>query len=413
MRNYTSSIRRIMPRLLKVVLPFVMMAVVLTVSAQQITLQSASQTRQKTVNDIELQTNYKVFFGNRYFDKNKVVHFDGKELPLQAVLNKLVEGTGLSYTIDGQNIVFHLNSKKQSADTIHVFTGTIKGADGSLLAGAKIEMVDFPGKRAVTDASGRFRIAGVRSGNRIVKITFVDGSATRYREVNILARKDTDITFTFDNLVMPVVQEQPVATKTTAYYRPPVSGDTVQSFSGEQSHYMLVPWEVRTPYQPKMALKTNLLYWATTTPNVGMEFYLAPRWSLNVHAGFNSWERLGIKHWLVQPELRYWFCNTFEQHFVGIHALGGKFNLRNAKVPFTDRFDGMIYKGYGIGAGIAYGYHLPIGGRWGMEFSIGAGYVYLGYDKYKCEGCADYLGKDKKHYFGPTKTSISLIYMIR
>ena len=31
---------------------------------------------------------------------------------------------------------------------------------------------------------------------------------------------------------------------------------------------------------PVVALKTNGLYWATTTPNVGIEFRLAPKWTL-------------------------------------------------------------------------------------------------------------------------------------
>ena len=32
----------------------------------------------------------------------------------------------------------------------------------------------------------------------------------------------------------------------------------------------------------KVAVKTNALYWATTTPNVGMEFALSDRWTLEV-----------------------------------------------------------------------------------------------------------------------------------
>ncbi len=30
-------------------------------------------------------------------------------------------------------------------------------------------------------------------------------------------------------------------------------------------------------YAPKFALKTNALYWATTTPNLGMEFVLGQK----------------------------------------------------------------------------------------------------------------------------------------
>ena len=38
---------------------------------------------------------------------------------------------------------------------------------------------------------------------------------------------------------------------------------------------------------PFFALKTNALYWATTTLNLGVEFRLAPKWSLMAEVGLN------------------------------------------------------------------------------------------------------------------------------
>lgn len=34
-----------------------------------------------------------------------------------------------------------------------------------------------------------------------------------------------------------------------------------------------------------------------------------------------------MKHWLVQPEARYWFCEAFNGHFLALHALAGQFNV--------------------------------------------------------------------------------------
>ena len=37
----------------------------------------------------------------------------------------------------------------------------------------------------------------------------------------------------------------------------------------------------------KTVVKTNILYWATTTPNIGVEFVVAPRWTLELEGGYN------------------------------------------------------------------------------------------------------------------------------
>ena len=64
-------------------------------------------------------------------------------------------------------------------------------------------------------------------------------------------------------------------------------------------------------YLPKFAIKTNALYWATSTPNLGFEVGLAKKITLDVSGNYNPWkfgDDRQIKHWLVQPELRYWLC---------------------------------------------------------------------------------------------------------
>ena len=69
------------------------------------------------------------------------------------------------------------------------------------------------------------------------------------------------------------------------------------------------------------AIKTNLLYDATATVNAGIEFGLAKRWTLDLSGNYNGWDINGHKwkHWLVQPEFRYWFCDRFARHFLGFH----------------------------------------------------------------------------------------------
>jgi hypothetical protein len=55
-------------------------------------------------------------------------------------------------------------------------------------------------------------------------------------------------------------------------------------------------------YLPKFAIKTNALYWATSTPNLGIEVGLAKKLTLDISGNYNPWkfgDDRQIKHWLV------------------------------------------------------------------------------------------------------------------
>jgi len=171
----------------------------------------------------------------------------------------------------------------------------------------------------------------------------------------------------------------------------------------------------------KAALKTNLFYDATTTLNAGVEFGLSPKWTLDVSGNLNPWTFSGNKkwkHWLVQPEARYWFCDKFMGHFVGVHALGGQFNMGNWDTDFSflgsdlGELKSHRVEGWMVGAGIAYGYAWALSRHWNLEGEIGVGYAYMRYDKYKCERCGVKVESDKTHhYFGPTKAAVNLVYI--
>lgn len=82
----------------------------------------------------------------------------------------------------------------------------------------------------------------------------------------------------------------------------------------------------------KLTVKTNLLYDATATVNLGVEVGLAPKWTFDLSGNYNGWtfsNNRKWKHWLAQPELRYWFCERFNGHFLGFHLVGGIYNIGN------------------------------------------------------------------------------------
>lgn len=167
-------------------------------------------------------------------------------------------------------------------------------------------------------------------------------------------------------------------------------------------------------------VKTNVLADAFLNVNAGVEIGLAPRWTLDVAGYYNGWtlsHDRKWKHWMVQPEARYWFCDRFVGHFVGLHALGGQYNIGGLKNSFSflgtdfSKLSDRRYQGWMAGAGLAYGYSWMLGKRWNLEAEIGVGYVYTRYDSYPCAKCGTKIEKNKAgHYIGPTKAAINLVY---
>lgn len=183
---------------------------------------------------------------------------------------------------------------------------------------------------------------------------------------------------------------------------------------------VLLGFSVSTSAQD-VAVKTNLVYDATTTLNAGVEVGLSPKWTLDLSGNYNPWtfsDNKKWKHWLVQPEVRYWFCNKFMGHFVGAHLLGGQFNVGNINIDndflgtHISKLSDHRYEGWGIGAGLAYGYAWPLSKHWNFEAEVGVGYVYLEYDKFRCAKCGEKMDSGKHHnYWGPTKAALNIVYI--
>lgn len=190
--------------------------------------------------------------------------------------------------------------------------------------------------------------------------------------------------------------------------------------------------------QAQIAIKTNALEWATTTINLGIEAGVSNHSTLELTGALNPWNFPNDHHfkfWKVQPEYRYWFCNTFSGHFLGVHLLGGEYNAKKINFPFdgltwgrpyyeNDRFpesdhsngwpnlrgkySGRHVEGWYIGAGITYGYQWVLSKHWNIEASLGVGYVYSPLKYWgRCEQCID---KRNLNYVGPTNAQVSFLY---
>ena len=128
----------------------------------------------------------------------------------------------------------------------------------------------------------------------------------------------------------------------------------------------------------EFAVKSNLLYDATSTINLGVEYGLSPRWTLEVSGNYNAWtfsDNKKMKLWMLQPGVRYWTCSRFAGHFWEAHLLGGEYNY-GGMLPFgikpsASGLGSKRYQGWLAGAGVGYGYSWVLGKRWNLEATLG------------------------------------------
>lgn len=179
---------------------------------------------------------------------------------------------------------------------------------------------------------------------------------------------------------------------------------------------LALPDSLRTaPCRGEFDLKTNLLYDLTSTIALGVEYGWGRRLSIDIAANYNPWtfsEGRKWKHWLVQPELRIWTKDRQQGHFLGIHALGGVYNVNKIYLPYRyfPQTNSLRHEGWAVGGGISYGYRWNFSDRWGMEGEVGFGYVYTQFDRFCPVKCGVRTSTGSHHYFGPTRVNLNLIY---
>jgi len=163
------------------------------------------------------------------------------------------------------------------------------------------------------------------------------------------------------------------------------------------------------------AVYTNAAEWATTTVNLGVEQAIGRHGSIAVDGMINPWNFANDKHfhlWMIRPELRRWFCRPMDGHFIGIHLLGGQYNIKNIDLPLgmlPEVERGRHYEGWMLGAGLTYGYQWILSRHWNFEAAVGVGYAY---SRYKLYGrCNRVLQRDRRNYVGPTRLSLSVSYV--
>ncbi len=158
------------------------------------------------------------------------------------------------------------------------------------------------------------------------------------------------------------------------------------------------------------ALKNNIAFDAIGVLNLGYEVQVHRRMTLDIPVMWSLWDaerEHALRIVALQPELRWWMGKeTGRGHFFGLHAHAAWYNAKWEDNRYQDEGRPLV------GAGLSYGYKLPLGEHWGAEFNIGFGYANTKYNTYYNIENGAWINTRIRHYWGPTRVGLSLVYRL-
>lgn len=125
----------------------------------------------------------------------------------------------------------------------------------------------------------------------------------------------------------------------------------------------------------QFAIKTNALFDAALTPDIGIEIVTGEHSSVALSV-FGHWKPYGIdsKMITVQPEYRFWFNGRpLVREYIGATAFASSYDMT---------INNHVYAGNAVSLGITGGYVFPLGERWNFELSGGFGFLFFRQKQY-------------------------------
>jgi outer membrane protein OmpA-like peptidoglycan-associated protein len=354
---------------------------------RRISLEGTSFTVGDLFREVETQTDIRIRNRSIYLNRNEVVGDVTSPEMVREAVNQLLAGT--SFIFDSSN-AYNLitierqgNNGKHVTEQVFVDVSTGRVVDIDAVFGQDVSLPE----------------RGVLIGDMFVG-QILSGDAHTYHSRGLY----TIITAVVDNREQRVIVDMSTG-QLLSVERMVMRMEKIQHTQPHRSTGIILP---------ARGIKTNLLYDATATINLGVEFRTGARTSLDIPLSYNPWTfgDRKWKHFLVQPEFRFWTRKTFSGHFFGLHAHYAYYNVSNLPKPFSPYMQEYRFQGWLAGGGVSYGHRWNFNHRWAMEATVGVGYAYLDYAKYECGRCGEFISSHAKNYFGPTKAGLSLIYGI-
>ena len=177
--------------------------------------------------------------------------------------------------------------------------------------------------------------------------------------------------------------------------------------------FQLASKEERKIVFPPLALETNLLYDLLLIPNIGVEVGVYENITVGI-SYHNIWLRnKAHTRWYrtegLEMDGRYYLNKEglpFKGHHVGVYAQMLTWDI-------TFRKKGRLAERWSYGAGILYGYNMPIIKDLNLDLEIGLGY--LGGKRHRYtpqDGHRVWNSSKTHHWVGPTKIKVTAQWMI-
>ncbi len=172
-----------------------------------------------------------------------------------------------------------------------------------------------------------------------------------------------------------------------------------------------------------MGVRTNMLYDILAAPNIGVEFYLGKNWTIGANWMYAWWKNANHnRFWRIYGgdiQLRYWFGSAAHEkpmtgHHIGIYGQTLTYDFEwGGRGYLGGKPGGSLWDRANWAAGVEYGYSLPIAHRFNIDFTLGIGYFWGTYLEYiPQDGHYVWQATKQRHWFGPTKAEISLVWLI-
>ena len=170
---------------------------------------------------------------------------------------------------------------------------------------------------------------------------------------------------------------------------------------------------------PRVAMRTNLLYDATLSPNLGVDVRVDSTWTVGLLAGMNAWDidkekNKKWRHMLFSFRARkYVNDSVFHKGYFEADAIYSHFNVGNVKFPLglyktvrERRLQGDL-----LALGGKYGYSWILSRDWRIEAEAGVAIGYAWFKEYDCPHCGTYYGKDDRIFLLP-QLGVNIVYII-
>lgn len=214
----------------------------------------------------------------------------------------------------------------------------------------------------------------------------------------------------------------------SAVASPAISPDTVRvDIAPDTTVVYLVdtvsrPSQSASPRHRGISIRSNLVYAASATPNIGLEIPVGKRVSLGLNAGIKPWPRwlawdwekeveTKWRHFLVAPEFRFWPAGVYDKLFIGADLIYTHYNVGAVTFPFglypearDRRLQGDFY-----GLGVFAGWSWWLSDHWRLEAEAGIGAGYADSKEFECAYCGLEVGRRQGPVLVP-KLGVNIAY---